>query len=345
MSSKQNDMNNQIPPPPVQMMQMITGFWTSCCIYSAAKLDIADHLKDKPQTADQLAEATHSDACALYRVLRALSGVGVFKENVQGQFELTPLGSTLQSDTPGSMKAMAIAQLGDHFNAWGNLMYSIKTGQISFDNIEGMSVWKYYELHPEEGVNFMKAMSGLTGAVIQHVLPVYDFTGLETIVDVGGGNGALLMAVLDKAPQAKGIVFDEEYVVEETRKILKAKGYDKRCDTAAGSFFDFIPANADAYLMKLVLHDWNDEQCVQILTHCYKAMKRGSKLLVLDAVIPEGNEPHPGKFMDINMLAMTGGRERTEKEFAYLFGRVGLELSRVVPTHSPMVSIVEVIKN
>lgn len=338
-------MNNQTPPPPVQMMQMITGFWTSCCIYSAAKLNIADHLKDKPQTADQLAETTHSDAPSLYRVLRALSSVGVFKENEQQQFELTPLGNTLQSDVQGSMKEMAIAQLGDHFNAWGNLMYSIKTGHTAFDNIEGMSVWKYYEMHPDEGVNFMKAMSGVTGAVIQHVLPEYDFTNFQTIVDVGGGNGALLKAVLDKAPQARGIVFDEEYVIEETKRLLKQKGYDTRCETAAGSFFDFIPANADAYLMKMVLHDWNDQECLQILSNCNKAMKPGSKLLVLDAVIPEGNEPHPGKFMDINMLAMTGGRERTAKEFAHLFAQAGLKLSRIIPTHSPMFSIVEVIKN
>jgi ubiquinone/menaquinone biosynthesis C-methylase UbiE len=173
---------------------------------------------------------------------------------------------------------------------------------------------------------------------------VYDFTSFNTIVDIGGGNGALLMAVLDKAPQAKGIVFDEEYVVEETKGSLQQKGYDNRCETAAGSFFEFIPKNADAYLMKMVLHDWNDQQCLHILNNCNKAMKPGSKLLVLDAVIPEGNEPHPGKFMDINMLAMTGGRERTEKEFAHLFAQAGLEISRVIPTHSPMFSIVEVIK-
>lgn len=337
-------MNNQLPPPPAQMMQMITGFWTSCCLYTAAKLNIADLLKDKPQTADQLAEASHSHAASLYRVLRALSSVGVFRENEQHQFETTPLGNTLQSDVPGSMKAMAIAQLGDHFNAWGNLVYSAKTGNIAFDNVEGMSVWKYYETNPDEGVNFMKAMSGLTGAVIAHVLPEYDFSDFKTIVDVGGGNGALLMAVLDKATQAKGIVFDEEYVVEQTKKILQQKGYDNRCEAVGGSFFDFIPAGADAYLMKMVLHDWNDQQCLQILRNCNKAMKPGSKLLVLDAVIPEGNEPHPGKFMDINMLAMTGGKERTEKEFAALFAEAGLKLSRVIPTHSPMFSIVEAMK-
>src|SRR5438477_1664490 len=210
-------------PPPVQMMQMITGFWTSCCIYSAAKLNIADHLKERSKTAEQLAEATHSDAASLYRILRALSGVGVFSENDEHQFELTPLGETLQSDVPGSMKAMAIAQLGDHFNAWGNLIYSIKTGNTAFDNVEGMSVWKYYETHPEEGMNFMKAMSGVTGAAIMNVLPCYDFSGFKMIVDVGRGKGALLMGVLHAAPQAKGIVFDEEYVVEETKKNLKEK--------------------------------------------------------------------------------------------------------------------------
>ena len=343
---QKNDMSNQQQtPPPVQMMQMITGFWTSCCIYAAAKLNIADHLKEKPQTADQLAETTHSDSASLYRVLRALSSVGLFTENRQHQFQLSPLGATLQSDVPGSMKAMAIAQLGDHFNAWGNLVYSIKTGNTAFDNVEGMSVWKYYETHPDEGVNFMKAMTGVTNAVIMNVLPFYDFSDFKTIIDVGGGNGALLMAVLKSAPQAKGIVFDEEYVVNETEKELATQGFDKRCSIASGSFFDFIPRDADAYLMKMVLHDWNDEQCLQILNNCSKAMRPESKLLVIEAVIPEGNDPHPGKFMDINMLAMTGGRERTEKEFASLFANAGLKLSKIIATRSPMFSIVEVIKN
>lgn len=338
-------MTNQQIPPPVQMMQMITGFWTACCVYAAAKLDIADHLHNGPKTADQLAEQTRCDSASLYRVLRALSSTGIFKENNQNQFELTPLGETLQSNTPGSMKAMAIAQLGDHFNAWGNLVYSIKTGNTSFDNIEGMSVWKYYETHPDEGTNFMNAMTGVTNAVIMNVLPFYDFSNFKTIVDVGGGNGALLMAVLNKAPQARGIVFDEEYVVAETKKHLTAKGFENICRVEAGSFFDKVPSGVDAYLMKMVLHDWNDEQCLQILSNCSKAMNADSKLLVIEAVIPKGNDPHPGKFMDINMLAMTGGRERTEEEFSELFSKAGLRLSRIISTQSPMFSIIEVVKN
>ena len=330
-------------PAPAQMMQMITGFWTSCCIYTAAKLDIADKLAQKPHTIEQLAEATHCHAPSLYRVMRALASVGIFTEN-DNHFELTPLGATLQSDVPGSMKAMAIAQLGDHYNAWGNLIYSVKTGNIAFDHVEGMPVWKYYEMHPDEGINFMKAMTGLTGAVIVNVLPEYDFTQFKTIVDVGGGNGALIMAVLNNAPNAHGIVFDEEYVIEETKKAIASKNLSERCEAIAGSFFDFVPENIDAYLMKMVLHDWDDEKSIAILKNCQRAMHSESKVLILDSVISEGNTPHPGKFMDINMLAMTGGKERTEKEFSDLLDAAGLKLTKVINTHSPLFSIVEAMK-
>lgn len=326
------------------MMQHITGFWTSCCIYTAAKLDIADHLADQPRTARQLAEITHCHEAFLYRLLRALASNGIFSENENGEFSNTPLSATLQANVPGSMKAMAIAQLGDHYTAWGNLLYSVKTGNIAFDHVEEMPVWKYYETHPDEGQNFMNAMTGLTGAVIMNVVPAYDFSVFNTIVDIGGGNGALLMGVLNAAPHARGIVFDEEYVVNETAKALAGKGYADRCSTQAGSFFEFVPEGADAYLMKLVLHDWNDQQSVQILNNVSKAMTASGKLLIIESVIPGGNTPHPGKFMDINMMVMTGGRERSEKEFADLLAQAQLKLTRVIPTHSPMFSIVEAMK-
>jgi hypothetical protein len=338
-------MNDQhLPPPPAQMMQLITGFWTSCCIYNAAKLGIADHLDGKPQTAAQLAEITHCHAPTLYRVLRALASAGIFSENENGEFENTTLSETLKSDVPGSMKAMAIAQMGDHYNAWGNLLYSVKTGGIAFDKVEGMPVWEYYESHPDEGLNFMKAMTGMTGAAIMNVLPAYDFSPFKTIVDVGGGNGAMLMAILNAAKDASGIVFDQEYVVNETNKAIAAAGLSHRCHTEAGSFFDFVPQGADAYIMKMILHDWNDEQSLIILNNCVKAMRADSKLLVIESVIPQGNAPHPGKFLDINMLAMTGGKERTKDEFAALFSKAGLKLTNITPTHSPMFNVVEVVK-
>lgn len=332
-------------PPPIQMVQMITGFWTSCCIYNAAKLNIADLLADKPQTAEQLASATNTHAPSLYRVLRALSSVGVFRENSQHQFEITPLGQTLRSDVPGSMKAMAIAQLGDHFPAWGNLMHSIKTGEIAFDNIQGMPVWKYYETHPEDGANFAKAMSGMTEGAIMNILPAYDFTGYKTIVDVGGGNGALLCGVLSVASSdSNGVVYDEAYLQQQANDKIKQKGMAGRCSFIGGSFFDSVPKDGDLYLMKMVLHDWNDELTEKILRNMFAAMKKGSRLLIIESVIPEGNDHHPGKFMDINMMAMTGGRERTEKEWNRFIKGAGLTPGKIIHTPSPMFSIIEAVK-
>jgi len=338
-------MNTQTQlPPPAQMMQKITGFWISCSIYTAAKLNIADLLAENAQTAEQLAVLTNTHSPSLYRLLRALSGEGLFSEDENGVFSLTPLGETLKDGVPGSMKAMALAQLGDHFNAWGNLEYSVKTGSIAFDNIEGKSVWEYYESNPEDGINFMKAMSGLTGAVIKNVLPAYNFSQFKSMVDIGGGNGALMMALLNAQPEATGIVFDEEYVTVETQKLLLEKGYGERCTVQGGDFFESVPAGADLYTMKMILHDWDDDQSIKILTNIASEMKENSKLLIIEAVVPGANLPHPGKFLDLNMLAMTGGKERTEEEFSYLLYQSGLKLTRVIPTHTPMFSILEAVK-
>jgi SAM-dependent methyltransferase len=336
------DRQQQIPPP-AQMMQMITGFWVSCCVYAAARLNVAQYLADAPMSAEELAKATQSHAPSMFRLLRALASVGVFTRDAEGRFELTPLGNTLRPGVPGSMRAMAIAQLGDHYRAWGELPHSVKTGEIAFDHVEGMPVWKYYETHPEHGLNFMQAMTGLTQAVIMNVVPAYDFSQFGTIVDVGGGSGALLTAVLKAAPQARGIVFDEDYVIKETAQRLAEAGLSGRCGVAAGSFFDAVP-EADAYLLKMILHDWDDDKSVDILKNVARPLKPGGKVLVLESVIPDSDQPHPGKLMDINMLAMTGGRERTEAEFAELFRRAGLKLSRVVHTQSPLFSVVEAVE-
>lgn len=334
----------QMPPPPAQMMQKITGFWIACSVYTACKLNIGDLLAKNPQTAEQLAEQTNTHAPSLYRLLRALASDGIFSEDENGVFSNTPLGDILQDDVPGSMKAMVVAELGDHFKAWGNLEYSIKTGGIAFDHVEGKTVWEYYEQNEEDGLNFMKAMSGLTGAVIKHVLPVYNFSQFKSMVDIGGGNGALMMALLDASPDATGIVFDEEYVVKETQKIISDKGYGDRCTAQSGNFFESVPENADVYTMKFILHDWNNDKSGQILANISRAMNAESKLLIFDAVISGANLPHPGKFLDLNMLAMTGGKERTEAEFAALLEQSGLKITQVIPTHTPMFSIIEAIK-
>ncbi len=331
-------------PPPAQMMQMITGFWTSCCVYTAAKLNIADHIAEQPLSLSLLAEKTQTDQGALYRILRALCSVGVFTQNEQNEYQNTDLGNTLRDNVPGSMKAMAIAQLGDHYSAWGDLLYSVRTGNIAFDHIHGMPIWKYYETHPDDGANFNKAMSGLTQAVIANILPVYDFNRYNNIVDIGGGNGTFLCAILRAATNSKGIVFDEPHIQAQGNNYIAQQGMEGRCSYAAGSFFETIPPGADLYMMKMILHDWDDEHSHRILSNTSTAMSGNSKLIIVEAVLPPDNAPHPGKFMDINMMAMTGGKERTEAEWKQLLGKAGLKHTGTIATHSPMFSIVEAMK-
>ena len=324
---------------------MITGFWTSCCIYVAAQLNIADLLAGQPKTAAQLAEETQTHAPSLYRLLRTLSSVGVFHENDKNEFELTALGNTLRSGVPGSLKYHAIMNLRYHYSAWGNLLQAVKTGDIAFDNLHKMSVWEYYE-KDEEGIkNFNSAMNGVTQMVIPAVLAAYDFKPFKTIVDVGGGDGTLLCGILQQAAQSKGIVFDMPHAKQQALAKIETHHLQDRCFFEEGSFFETIPAGASAYVMKSVLHDWNDEDSKKILSKVKEAMQNNSKLLMIEYLIPEGNTPHPAKLMDINMLVMTGGRGRTAKEWQQLIEAAGLKFSRIIPTPSPMFPIIEAEKS
>jgi hypothetical protein len=335
-------MQSSTPPPSAQMMQMITGLWTSCCIYTAVKLDVADRLIEKPKTASQLAVETRTHEPSLYRLLRALSSIGIFFENENNEFELTSLGNTLRSDLPGSMRAIAIMNMEDHFGAWGNLLHSIKTGEIAFDDLHRTSIWGYYERNPQQGSNFNKAMAGMTQGIIMHLLPAYDFSVFKTIVDIGGGNGALLCGILKSALATRGIVYDsEEYIRDQAVRYINENHLQGRCSFEAGSFFDTVPPGASAYLMKSILHDWDDEHARKILANVQKAMGKGSKLLLIEAVVPERNIPHPGKLMDINMMVMTGGRERAAKEWKDLIEESGLNFPKIIPTGSPMFCILE----
>ena len=331
-----------LPPPSVQMFQMITGFWTSCCIYAAARLDIADRLAEKQKTAVQLAAETQTYAPFLYRLLRALSSMGIFFENEKNEFELTPLGNTLRSDGDGSLKAMAIMNLDDHYAAWGSLLQSVKTGNIAFNEVHHTSIWEYYEGHPVKGANFNKAMAGITQSIIMQMLPAYDFSKFKTIVDIGGGNGALLCGILKSTSDTKGIVFDsEKYVQDQAIRFISENNLQARCTFEAGSFFERVPSGASAYLMKSILHDWDDDHAKKILANVQKAMGKESKLILIESIIPERNIPHPGKLLDINMMVMTGGKERTAAEWKNLIGDSGLRFSKIIPTGSPTFSLVE----
>jgi hypothetical protein len=328
-------------PPPVAMLQMIASFWVSRAIYIAAKLGLADLLRDGPQSSKELAQATGTHAPSLYRLLRALASVGVLAEDEHGRFALTPLAATLRTDVPGSLRAFAIAELGeDHYPAWGEVLHSVKTGEIAFDHLFGMDVWQYRAQHPEDGRIFDEAMASFSSVVNATIVASYDFSSLGTIVDVGGGDGSLIASILQANPGMKGVLFDLPHVVAGARRRIEAEGLAERCEVVAGDAFTSVPSGGDAYLLKWIIHDWDDERSVAILKNCYQAMAAHSKVLLIEAVIPRGNAPSFHKLMDLNMLVMTGGRERSEAEYRVLFEAAGFRLTQITPTQSEM-SVIE----
>lgn len=327
--------------PSEQLFQIINGFWTSRAVYVAAKLGLADFVAEGPKTAEELAAATGTHGPSLYRVLRALASVGIFVENEDGRFAATLLGDVLRSQVPGSLRSSAISELGeDHYDAWRDVLQSVKTGEIAFDHHFGMPVWEYYAQNPEIAKVFNESMSGLTQSIEAAVVQSYDFSDARTVVDVGGGHGTFLAAILKANPTAKGILFDAPRVVAEGQTGLRAEGLEGRTEAVGGDFFESVPTGGDIYTLKWIIHDWDDAQSLAILKNCHRAMSRGSRLLLVESVIPPRNEPSLGKFMDLNMLVMTGGRERTADEFRALLAAAGFRLTRVVATPSP-VSVIE----
>jgi O-methyltransferase/methyltransferase family protein len=330
-------------PLPAVMLDLIIGYWVSQLVHVAAKLGLADLLKGGPKSPAELARSVGADPGTLRRVLRALAGVGVFAERKDGRFALTPLGATLRSDRPDSMRAFAIMMVDDYwFQAWSDLLQSIKTGQTAFDRVHGLKVFDYFGKHPDKARAFGEAMTSISGTENPVVAAACDSSRVGTLVDVGGSHGHLLAAILKANPKLKGVLFDRPQVLEQARDAPYVGGREiaGRMELAPGDFFQSVPAGADAYIMKYILHDWDDDLCVKILENCRRAMAPNGRVLVVDTVIPPGNDPHWGKLLDINMLVGPGGRERTRSEFVQLFARAGLKLKRIIPTASPL-SIVE----
>jgi hypothetical protein len=327
---------------PAAMLDLTIGHWIARLTYVAAKLKLADLLKDGPRTAAQLATATGVQAPALYRVLRTLASVGVFAETKGGRFKLTPLAATLRSDVPGSMRAFAI-MINEKYtwDSWTELLHGLKTGEIPFVKAHGVHPFEYLEQHPDDLAVFGESMTSLSGTENPTIAAAYKFSAIRTLVDIGGGHGSLLATILKVNPKLKGVLFDQPSVIARAKQDqhVTAKGIAERCTLESGSFFEAVPAGGDAYIMKYILHDWNDEQCVKILANCRAAMNEKGRVLVVDNVIPPGNDPSWGKLVDIQMLII-GGRERTKQEFAGIFKQAGLKLMRVVATKCPL-SIIE----
>lgn len=327
-------------PPPLQMLQVMSGFWVSRCVYIAAKLGIADLLKDGPQTAEELADASGAHAPSLFRVLRALAAVDVLTQSDDNRFGNTPMSETL-IDGPSSLRWFAMTELGEeHYPAWGELMHSVRTGEIAFDKAFGEPVWEFFGKHAENARIFNNAMSGMTAQAEAALHAAYKFEGMKTIMDVGGGHGGLIRSILERNPDMRGILFDSPQVIAGAQPKLAAAGIANRCQVVGGNFFESVPEGADAITMKWIIHDWNDQQSIAIMKNCARALPPNGKLILIEAVVPPGDEMHFAKFIDLNMLVMTGGKERTAEEFRQLYEAAGFKLTRIVATESPF-SVIE----
>jgi len=323
-------------------MQLITGKWVSQAISVIAELRVADHLKNGARSSADLAKAVVANEDALYRVLRALTNVGLFREGANRTFQLTELGQFLRSDVPGNLRGYAQFVGEDHmWRAWGHLLHSVRTGEPAFDHAFREPVFDFIAKSPELAAVINDAMTSISADGARAVVAAYDFRDVRKLVDVGGGHGSMLASILKANPRTKGVVFDMHHAAEGARELLRAEGLVDRAEVSSGDFFEAVPESGDAYIMKHIIHDWDDARAITILRCCHRAMVPGGKVLVVDQVVPPPNEVHFGKLMDLEMLALTGGgRERTADEFRKLFAAAGLELTRIVPTEGPL-SVVE----
>lgn len=329
--------------PQEVMNRMITGYWTTQAIYVAAKLGIGDLLKNGPRSADDLASVTNVHAPSMYRLLRALASIDVFTEDETNKFSLTPLAECLRSDSPGSQRALAIMSGEEHYTTWGELLYSIQTGKTAFEKLYGMPVFDFLSKNLEQAKVFDAAMVGVHGRESKAITDEYDFSGIGILADIGGGNGSLIATVLKTNPALRGILYDLPGVIERAKPNLQAEGVADRCDVIGGNFFESVPSGADAYLMRHIIHDWDDEKALKILKNVHHAMSDEGKLLVVEGVILPGNDPCFGKFLDLTMLTIPGGKERTEQEFRILFEASGFRLTRIVATEAE-ISVIEGMK-
>lgn len=328
-------------PPHAQLVQMATAHWMSHILYVAAKLSLADHLASGPKRADKLAAATKTHPPSLSRFMRTLAHLGLVIEDGTAQFALTPLGEALKTGARGAARS-AILTLASPWitSGWERLLESVQTGRPGLEEALGMPIFDWLAKHPEEASLFSETMVSFHGAEPTAVAAAYDFSGMTTIVDVGGATGNLLAAILDKYPGSQGILYDLPHVVRDAPKLIQGRGLADRVTIVSGSFFERVPEGGDAYLLSHIIHDWTEEQCLTILGHCRHVMKPTSRVLIIEMVLPAGNAPHPGKMLDMMMLVGPGGQERTEPEYRALLNKAGLRLTKVEPTDSA-VSVVE----
>ncbi|MGH9890980.1 MAG: methyltransferase [bacterium] len=333
------DEDKVSPPVHSQVSQLMWGFIATQALHVAAKLAVFDLLRDGPKTAPQLADASACQEFPLRRLLRFLTTVGVLTEDERGRFCSTAYGELLRSDHPQSVRALAL-MYGEPFfwKSWGDLYETLKAGEPAFERVHGEPLFDYLARHPAAATVFNAGMISVSNLDVPAILEAYDFSSFAKIVDVAGGHGMMLRSILERCPNSRGILCEPPSVIAGAAAI-RDSGAATRCELVGADFFQSVPAGGDAYLLKRVLHDWNDDQAVRILQTCRRAIAAGGKVLVMDAVVKPSNEPDPAKWMDLNMLTLLTGRERTAAEFDDLYARAGFRLTRIVP--AMRVSIVE----
>jgi|SRR5581483_3166627 hypothetical protein len=326
--------------PAERLFQMITGFALSQSLSVAARLGIADLLKDGPRESHELAKSAGVDESALARLLRFLAGHGVFAECEGKRFKLTSLAECLQTGAPGSMRTRAIFW-GEEWvwRPWGELLYSVQSGRPAFDRLYGTDAFDFFARNPDAAEIFQQTMTAQAAWEAAAVVAACDFSALHTIVEVGCGDGSLLAAILQANPRARGVFFDRPYAVEKAEMLVGARCAG-RCEFVAGNFFESVPAGGDGYILKHVIHDWDDAGATAILKNCRRHLGRDGRLLVVESILRPGNEPDPGRFIDLHMLVRQTGRERSESEYRELLAAAGFALARVVPTRT-QVSVIE----
>lgn len=338
--STESEVSSSYSSQVAQLRELIGGYRLTQLIYVAAKLGIADLLRDGPKPVIELAASASVNARNLYRVLRALASNGIFSETGDGRFELTPLAEPLQTGVPGSLTGWAVISGGEWHQAWGDLLNNVVTGETAFNHVFGMGYWEYLAQNSDADEAFNQAMTENSAMTLAAVVEAYDFTGIDTLVDVGGGHGALIMGILKANPNMRGILFDQQNVIEGIGSELREEGVAERCELVSGDFFQGLPEDGDSYVLRWIIHDWDDERAIEILKSCRRVMGSDDKLLLVERVLPLGNEPSEGKLGDIMMMVLVDGVDRTESEFQHLFDSAGFKLTRIIPTQGPM-SIIE----
>lgn len=320
-------------PPAAQLIQIIQSYLHTQVVSAVARLDLADHLAAGSKSSAELTEVTGADPDGLARLLRAATTVGLIAETEPDRFDLTPLGACLATDAqPASLRDLAIAVAAPgHWLPSGRLFDAVMTGRPTAPAALGMGMWDYYQKNPEEDAIFARAMGNLSTRIATEVTACYDATRFARIVDIGGSQGALLAGLLETAPQATGVLFDRPEVIDEARLMITTRGLATRVELIGGDFFTEIPAGGDLYVLKSVLHDWDDAHCLRILTNCHRAARPGSTLLVVEGLVPTEPQPSPLHLVNLLMLIQLGGRERTREQHQALLEAAGYRLERVIP--------------